>query len=301
MGGYIDIWQEDEAGNLVYSSIQPEVKEGLAKMQELYNKGLIDPEFYVKTSANFNEDLSNGRIGMAVDSYIAPLKFYGSWDNDENAEWICCPLPGVTEADYPAASGITNTYAQYWVVSKDCEHPEAMIQIMNHFVDKQTNDYSFILDEENRSIWEYSPVTMHTPNNNLINQRAIEVALEKGTSDGLPVQAVQNYDNVINYQNGSTDSLEHALAMIFGEDSSLGLADDNYILNGNYVLSAFYGAPTETMVKANATLQDLQCQVFTNIILGDSIDSFDTFVAEWNSMGGEQITKEVNDWHAENK
>ena len=301
MGAYPDIWLEDESGSLVSGTIQPEMKTALEKVQEIYKKGLIETEFYVKNYANYQEDLGSGRIGMTIDNYVTPLSFSGSWDVDKNANWICCPLPGATEADYPAVSAIGNSYTQYWVVSKDCEHPEAMIQIMNHFVDKQTNDYSFIYDSENRSIWEYTPATMHTPNNNLINQRAIAEALDKGSSDGLPVQAVSNYDSVMNHQNGSTDPTEYALTLIFGKESGLAMIDETYITPGKYVQDAFYGASTETMVKASATLSDLELQVFTNIVLGESADAFDTFVEDWKATGGEQITTEVNEWYESNK
>ena len=44
-GAYPDMWIEDESGQLVYGSVQPEMKQGLQKLQELYQKGLIHPEF----------------------------------------------------------------------------------------------------------------------------------------------------------------------------------------------------------------------------------------------------------------
>lgn len=38
-------------------------------------------------------------------------------------------------------------------------------------------------------------------------------------------------------------------------------------------------------------------EVFTKIIMGDSIDLFDKFVEDWKKLGGDQITKEINEWY----
>ena len=59
------------------------------------------------------------------------------------------------------------------------------------------------------------------------------------------------------------------------------------------------GAPTETMTSRMSTLEDLQDEVFIKIILGEeSIDAFDKFVSDFYALGGEAITKDVNDWYA---
>ena len=47
-----------------------------------------------------------------------------------------------------------------------------------------------------------------------------------------------------------------------------------------------------------ATLNKLENDMITNIILGKPIAEFDKFVADWKSLGGDQMTKEVNDWAA---
>ena len=40
-------------------------------------------------------------------------------------------------------------------------------------------------------------------------------------------------------------------------------------------------------------------QDYTSIILEGNMDKFDEFVENWNKLGGEEITEEVNTWHAE--
>ena len=55
---------------------------------------------------------------------------------------------------------------------------------------------------------------------------------------------------------------------------------------------------SESMIENQAVLEDLEIQTFTNIITGQSpVDQFDSFVEQWNALGGEMITQEVNEWH----
>ena len=42
-------------------------------------------------------------------------------------------------------------------------------------------------------------------------------------------------------------------------------------------------------------------EVYTRIIMGESIDEFDKMVKDWYALGGEQITAEVNDWYKKNR
>lgn len=38
-------------------------------------------------------------------------------------------------------------------------------------------------------------------------------------------------------------------------------------------------------------------QAYISIITGDKpVDSFDEFVSKWKSSGGDQLTKEANEW-----
>ena len=64
--------------------------------------------------------------------------------------------------------------------------------------------------------------------------------------------------------------------------------------------SLFNGKPTETMSKSWEQLQTMEKETYTNIIYGkQGIDTFDEFVTKWKKQGGDQITKEVNEWYKE--
>ena len=69
--------------------------------------------------------------------------------------------------------------------------------------------------------------------------------------------------------------------------------------NDQLLHEKFVGAPTETMVEKKTTLEKMEKEVFIKIIMGAApIDEFDKFVTDWNNMGGEKMTQEVNDWYS---
>lgn len=57
---YMDMWMEDENGELVYTSIQPEMRTALERMATWYEKGYIDPEFVVVDGNKESEIVSGG-------------------------------------------------------------------------------------------------------------------------------------------------------------------------------------------------------------------------------------------------
>jgi putative aldouronate transport system substrate-binding protein len=296
MGGYPG-WHAGPDGTIVNGIISPEIKEALGKMREMYAQGLIDREFYTKTGTNWKEDITNSRVGMYFGWYGSSLDQNDLWVQDHTKVFGFYPVPGKNaENDYKPSIG--NGYAAYNVASKKTKYPEALIRALNLFVDKQSNDYSFIYDKDGISVWQLAPIMIHTPNNNLINQRLTTIALEKNDRNSLPAQAQQTYDNIINLRNGSNDPNDYFLAMVFGPDTATALMDKLYTTPGRYIQNVFYGAPTPAMVRYDAALQDMQNEVFTKIIIGDSpLSDFDVFVRNWKVMGGDEMTKEVNEWY----
>ncbi len=72
---------------------------------------------------------------------------------------------------------------------------------------------------------------------------------------------------------------------------------NDYFENGQLFQPLFYGAPTDTMIARSSTLDKMVEEVFTKIIMGAGAeDEFEKFVENWNTLGGEQITKEVREW-----
>ena len=88
---------------------------------------------------------------------------------------------------------------------------------------------------------------------------------------------------------------------VFGPEGTQNVVD-YAIANDGYILNKFTGAPTESMQKYSANLKTMEEQLVTYIIKGTKpLSYFDEFVASWKKNGGDEITKEVNDWYKNNK
>ncbi|MFC5649693.1 hypothetical protein ACFPYJ_11280 [Paenibacillus solisilvae] len=68
-----------------------------------------------------------------------------------------------------------------------------------------------------------------------------------------------------------------------------------YSVDNRYLFDEFNGAPTPTMAQKQTTLDAMEQETFTKIIMNQaSIDEFDKFVTSWKALGGDAITSEVN-------
>lgn len=67
--------------------------------------------------------------------------------------------------------------------------------------------------------------------------------------------------------------------------------------NKRYNMNKFYGPQTDTMNAKWGALMQKRDEVFTKIIMGSSMSEFDKWLDYWKTQGGEDITKEVNDWY----
>jgi putative aldouronate transport system substrate-binding protein len=109
-------------------------------------------------------------------------------------------------------------------------------------------------------------------------------------------------DQILRYENRTGAypgmGMDWAYLKIFGPSQSVYSAFDEGLKVNAIVWNAFTGVPTPTMVTRLSTLDDMRNETFTRIIMGElPISAFDTFVADWKRQGGDDITKEVNDWY----
>lgn len=65
--------------------------------------------------------------------------------------------------------------------------------------------------------------------------------------------------------------------------------------NWNTISNDGDGLITNAEVEYGADLQAFALEKYTNFITGkDSLDEWDSFVDEWNSRGGSELTEEIN-------
>lgn len=292
---YPGIWMKDQSGQLVSGIIQPEVKTALAQLQKMYKDGQLDREFGVKDLTKTFETIASGKAGIVIGSMAYPLAvLQRTKENDPNAEWKPFPLP--SSDDKPVRIELNPTVGLFYAANENTKHPEALIKLLNMFIEKMwgaTADPGTFHKSEGVEMFKYPPVIISKVKKNLEGYRALKHAFETKDISKLDVEQKTNYDSIVKFKDG--DASQWGYNMVFGEGGSQSVID-SYDQNGMFIYNEFIGAATPTMVQKGATLNKLVLETFTKIIMGDEpVDQFDTFVEQWKKLGGDSITREVNE------
>lgn len=280
----------DKDGQLVYANVQPEMKDGLAFLKTLYDENLIDREFGSKNyNKGYEEPIMNGKCGMMFGKHWNAYVLGQQMAEDETAKWVSIPLPVGTVEQIRIPSDVVVDYFE--VATTNAEHPEALVMMMNAYVDKlfgENQDFDhFFADGDVAGIWSKVPFFTLDPMVDLQGHKDIKQAAMDGTLEQLsgPGRGFYNF-----YKGGST----YYWLMFGPEDACFNFVDATYpdqMLWNNYV-----GAPTPTMVERWSSMEELLVTSYTKMIQGqEDLENFDSIIEQWHSMGGEQVTAEINE------
>lgn len=305
---YENMWIEDGSGNLVNSDIQPEVKNALAALQDMFKKGQIDPEFAVKDAEKEAELIYNNQIGLVYGASWVPAQLVKGAVKDGKVvqEWGVYPIPSVD--GNPALNQIGLGADEYYVVAKQAKHPEGFIKLLNQWIvvdnaldpteEQKLYMYGQDRKEKGNNYWLLSPVRVgnQTDNNGVILPKAIA---NKDESILETADQRTRYGRAMQYLDGDTSLWwEYLISGPNGAFSIVPKVQEEKL----YLQNKFYGAPTPTMADREEILKKKRDEVFFKIIMNQvSVDEFDKFVAEWKKLGGDEMTKEVNEWYADHK
>ncbi|WP_309118523.1 extracellular solute-binding protein [Paenibacillus sp.] len=296
-------WMKDDSGKLVFGSVQPEMRQALQKLQEMFKNGLLDREFGVKDQGKAAEFAASGKVGLHFGQMWNPLwPLVDSKKNDPAAEWQSYPL--VSADAEPAQPRVGLAVGGYYAVLKEAKHPEALLKIMNLFTETgwgestTPDNYAAHFTSDGFEKHKYIPFQTWPARKNLDIHLHITEAMNSGDFSKLNPEEQNNYQQIDAFLKGEAGSeIGWAYNQVFGKEGSFKVIDQ-YVNDGSLLQNEFFGAPTPTMVDKDATLQKMELEVFTKIILGDPIDLFDKFVEDWKKLGGDAMTQEVNDWYA---
>ncbi|SFJ80428.1 putative aldouronate transport system substrate-binding protein [Paenibacillus sp. UNC496MF] len=310
---YPGAWVKDASGKLVYGSIQPEMKTALQALQEMYKAGEIDPEFFTKDHTKENELVANDQAGLAFGQFWTtswPLPSAVVKDNKVTQEWEVYPIPSVD--DQPAMTQIGMNSGNiivgtgvngYYVVSKESKHPEAAIKLLNKFIDVDTvfptpETERFHKGKTSDAYWKLNPIIVMSQDAQARAGGQLPKAVEAKDPSMVADSVVGSayYKDVEAYWGGNAGNWSSW--MVAKPHGSLDIMNQ-YLTSNRFWFDSFAGAPTPTMASKKSVLDQKEQELYTKIITGKApIGDFDKFVGEWSSLGGEQMTQEVNDWYA---
>lgn len=297
---YRATWIKGDDGQLAYGSIQPEMKEALAKLRELYAAKALDPEFGAKDWGKTADDIGAGKGGIYFGAFWQPLyPLQTTMTHTPDSDWNAYPIPA--GADGTLVPKRPNNVFSWIAVSKDMSHPEAAVKAMNLWAEMwieggQYNDlfYKEIQGSEKytgKEVHQYAkPYFFDDPGKNMVIGQQFKAAVDQ--QDGSLVTHPDGVWKWKAHENKEQNGWAYYKYLLESEGVLAGYGD-------SFVHESFLGAPTPTMVKRQASLTKLETETFTKIIMGKSdIDAFDKFVSDWKSLGGDDITTEVNAWAA---
>lgn len=312
-GGYLDAWVDDGSGNLIPGEIQPQTKEALQYLNELYQEGLIHKEFAMHDGAKSSEMVLSNKCGVVVGPWWMYDAVAGkAMSKNPDTRWTQGPIP--TNGQGKAILDRV-TIEEYNVINKTCENPEAVIKLFNLWIDSAfggVEKYGDIVTAPGGWVWNWVPTSLYDPFDIATEHeewnKYIDDANGVFTADTLPKELDQSWlefwEMLPNYYTwkegkGPWDEKNKMGRMLSRVDVDYGWGETVRITeDGNFIYDEFYGNPTPTMVERSSTLTKLTGETFLKIIMGElPIDAFDKYTQDWLKLGGQQIIDEVNEWY----
>lgn len=292
---YPSIWLTKEDGSIEYGVVQPEVKDALTAFQKLYEEGILNKEFAVADNAKMTEDLVSGKVGVAI--FGSSFGYAPGIDVVKNngVEAIFKPYALPSIDGEPAKLSIDWPVGNYVVVNKNCANPEAAIKMINLYtgITNEGTAEQYNTFKNNERDWGAIPFQVQNPMMDYNQYVAISKVQDSRDTSSLTPDQLGKYEHVIDWiDNQDPDSLGQYSQV--SAEGSYGVMKP-FVDNEWYVRTAFKGISTDTMVQKMSSLEAMQNETFTKIIMGEDIAAYDNFVEQWSSLGGTDITREMNE------
>lgn len=292
-------WNVAEDGSLEYGSVHAGMKQGLVKLNEWMNKGYIPKEAALWDENKTAEPAVAGTAGIIPGPYwMSGWPLIDTVKNAPEAVWKPVQIPA--GPDGTAMRHGTQYTNGVTLIHKDMEHPEAFFTYQNYLFDnfavsKEGGEfanglfegYDFELDANGEMV----------PNDQ-IEGGYVNVVRYLLVRDGARIPDEQMKALLKLAKGEKPESrLEKDVAVNYGKDTP---AAAEVLLSQEEISkkNMFTGPVTATMKSKWDYLLKIENQTLNEIIYGKQpVESFDKFVETWKAGGGEQITKEVNEWY----
>ena len=292
-GAFPTLFHRNDAGEIVYGSVQPETRAALERLAGMYEAGLIDPDFATKNSDKANEIVVSGQGGIMIGPWwISWFPLGDSVNNDPNANWQPFLIKD-NNGEYTFSMGdYTNSFV---VVKKGYSNPEVVVKILNI-----QNDLSYGFNDAPQYYPNFNEIwNMLFPIPFLIEQPYVvermandyQGALDGDVSpdtfgEGMQVEFEQIQQDIASPR-GDTAAWSTRMARL--NAASLLAAGYNEV-RADPSAVRFYSVDPNW-----PSLKKMEEEAFLLIITGaEPIEYFDTFVEQWTESGGAALLEAMN-------
>jgi len=278
-GVQYDNWM-DVDGTLVYSNIQPQMKEALKFANKLYQIGALDPEFITDTSGRVKDKVVKGLYGAQcykiymfdeknLNNYYEPFK-----QNVPGGKWVEGPLLAGPDGNSMKFQLLS---ARGWL--------KTAIYSKSKVLDASMRFVDYLASEEGQMLANYGiEGTHYTVENGVVKSKVDDVAAKEA---GV-VQWAEYGGNLL-YRHTS-EEYQRLSKLVY--EMSL----------PNRPIDAIEGRPEAAVKYEKQLLEWLKTQFVVMIVGETPIDGgFEKLVEEWNTRGGKEITEAYNKMYKERK
>ncbi|WP_145414248.1 extracellular solute-binding protein [Paenibacillus xylanexedens] len=293
-------WNKAADGSLAYGSIQPEMKPALEKMKEWMQKGYIDKEAGLYDEPKAAEAFTAGKSGIIVGPYwMTGWPIPDLQQNVPGAEYKAYPLPAGPDGKMGRHGTPISTGAV--LINKDMEHKDAFFVYQNYLFDHWANPDSttFVHGFAKGYDYDIGPdgEVYKEQQSDKIPGGWIDAIRYSLTFDGaiIPNLMMNTLADLANGKEPTTQYEKNLADRIPEQIKAAKIVIDQKDI---VMPQMFTGVPTKTQVARGDLLTKLEKEVLNKIIYGQApIEEFDTFVQQYMTSGGKEITEEVNAWY----
>ena len=303
-GVYPESWVV-ENGEFALGGTSTDIKEPLNILAELFAEGIIDNEFAMKGGhSELMNSVVAGHVGMVFGGISGAVADHY---RREGVTWTVFPLYNSDET--PVATFADPSVQTFFSVSRYSQHPEALIRLLNFTLETLEGDAEWVTNndfhtttienvEESFMAFFYPPFVINDP---MFNARAfaqVQEALETGDTSAMNPQVLGYYIGVREHMaNPSPDTW--AFFRAWGPGGSIG-EDARYNEMGGNIMGRALMTEVPTWVRTGQSMvAQLDTFIIRAIMNGNVEEEFNAFVNFFNTQGGADSTREINEMNAQ--
>jgi len=273
-------WMEMD-GKLIHQSEHPRMKEYLAFMNKLYKEGLIDSEWPINTSSVAIERFTSGQAAMmSLAWWSAPAVVNALQRNFPDGDFVTIPYLKDEQGHSPI--GVNTGIAYFMAIPKWSENKEHAMNYMN-------------LKLEENLFKEL-----------VIGQEGVHHKFEDGKYFPILPKFDEELNNASFFLTGVDESVYSTYwqARVRKDPILFNYFEElQKLAEGHFVIDPMSNAPPIASISENSQkLTKFSNDTYLQFIAGSvSLDTFDSYLAQWKADGGEAMIKDANDWYSSTK
>ncbi|MCL2572382.1 MAG: extracellular solute-binding protein [Defluviitaleaceae bacterium] len=301
----------NRGGELIPGTIQPETRDALNTLRNMYSVGAIHQEFATMNMDQLTAEIVGDRVGIVLGEWWLPnWPMNSNLENNPDADWRATTLVAPAGAPAPHAVISRNNVVRYTVVSANAPAgtEEALMKILNlHWEIMYSLDaeerFGDRIHPENGFVYNWAPAYLNMAGfEQYLNYVMVNEAILSGDTSAFFTSDQRDLfyaHTIVNEGHVSETMPFHQAWGLYtsrvahhgGWGMTMQVRD-----SGRILFNEFYGDPTPTEMAVASILSDMWAEFSARYIMGAiDYDAWYTFVEDWLRLGGEAWTAEVNE------